>query len=58
MPDQVQVTYDDGVVEILAATDEYWELTDSPITFNNWYGGEDYDAMSEVVGWDLSDMVR
>lgn len=55
---QVEVTYDDGVVEIVAATDERWKLTGSPITFNNWYGGEDYDATAEIDGWDLPGMDR
>ncbi|MGO4538003.1 family 78 glycoside hydrolase catalytic domain [Paenibacillus sp. 2TAB19] len=55
---QVEVTYDDGEVEIVAATDETWKLTDSPITFNNWYGGEDYDATVELDGWDLPGMDR
>lgn len=50
---QVEVTYADGVVEVVAATDERWRLIDSPITFNNWYGGEDYDATAEIEGWDL-----
>ncbi len=48
---QIEVTYEDGRVEIAAATDHAWQLTDSPITFNNWYGGEDYDARAEIRGW-------
>ncbi|OCT15088.1 hypothetical protein A8709_13325 [Paenibacillus pectinilyticus] len=49
---QIEVTYEDGSVEIVAATDQAWQLTDSPITFNNWYGGEDYDARAEIRDWD------
>jgi alpha-L-rhamnosidase len=48
---QIEVTYEDGRVEVVAATDDAWQLTDSPITFNNWYGGEDYDARAEIHGW-------
>jgi alpha-L-rhamnosidase len=50
---QVEVTYADGRVDVVAATDDTWKWTDSPITFNNWYGGEDYDATTEIDGWDL-----
>ncbi|WP_141503092.1 family 78 glycoside hydrolase catalytic domain [Paenibacillus luteus] len=50
---QIEVTYADGEVKYIAATDENWKLTDSPITFNNWYGGEDYDATAELAGWDM-----
>jgi alpha-L-rhamnosidase len=49
---QIELTYANGCVEIVAATDETWKLTNSPITFNNWYGGEDYDATAEISGWD------
>jgi len=50
---QLEVTYSDGRREIVAATDSTWKWTHSPISFNNWYGGEDYDATAEIEGWDL-----
>ncbi|GLX68451.1 family 78 glycoside hydrolase catalytic domain [Paenibacillus glycanilyticus] len=50
---QLEVTYADGEVQYIAATDENWRLTDSPITFNNWFGGEDYDATAEIDGWNM-----
>lgn len=50
---QIEVTYADGHIEIVAATDQHWKLTDSPIKFNDWYGGEDYDGNAEIEGWDV-----
>ena len=40
------VIYDDDTRERLVS-DEKWEWTESPITFNSIYGGEDYDARLE-----------
>ena len=44
------VTYDDNTRERLIS-DERWEWTESPITFNSIYGGEDYDANNEAENW-------
>lgn len=44
------VTYDDNTRERLVS-DEHWEWTESPITFNSIYGGEDYDANIEAENW-------
>ena len=41
------ITYEDGYREQLLS-DERWQWTESPITFNSIYGGEDYDARLEV----------
>ena len=43
------VTYEDGMREHLFSDDK-WQWTESPITFNSLYGGEDYDARLEVRG--------
>ena len=40
------VIYDDDTRERLVS-DKKWEWTESPITFNSIYGGEDYDARLE-----------
>lgn len=40
------VTYDDGMRERVYS-DKNWQWTESPITFNSIYGGEDYDARLE-----------
>ncbi|MBE0653163.1 MAG: family 78 glycoside hydrolase catalytic domain, partial [Bacteroidales bacterium] len=46
----LRVIYDDGSEEIIG-TDESWKCASSPITFNNYFGGEDYDARLELPGW-------
>ena len=43
------LTYDDGMRERVYS-DENWQWTESPITFNSIYGGEDYDARLEEGG--------
>lgn len=35
--------------EKILVTDENWRIAESRITFQNWYGGEDYDATRELV---------
>lgn len=44
------VTYDDNTRERLIS-DEKWQWTESPITFNSIYGGEDYDANIVADNW-------
>ncbi len=47
---QLNITYTDGSQKKVA-TDESWKSSSGPITFNNIYGGEDYDARLEKTGW-------
>ena len=47
---QLDITYTDGTEERII-TDGSWQSSASPITFNNLYGGEDYDARLERPGW-------
>ncbi len=47
---QLNITYADGTRESII-TDDKWVSSASPITFNNVYGGEDYDARLEKKGW-------
>ena len=47
---QLDITYMDGSKSRFI-TDESWKFSDSPITFNHLYGGEDYDARLEKSGW-------
>lgn len=51
---QVELTFSDGRVETTAISDSSWKITESAITFQNWYGGEDYDSVraKEIAGWD------
>ena len=48
---QIQLDYADGTSEIIG-TDASWQTGSSPVTFNNIFAGEDYDARLEQKGWD------
>lgn len=47
---QLQINYKDGSSERVIS-DDSWKYTQGPVTFNNLYGGEDYDARKEVDRW-------
>jgi alpha-L-rhamnosidase len=50
----LRITYDDGSVEtVTSGTD--WKTSTGPITFNNIYVGEHYDARLEQPGWSTPD---
>ncbi len=42
--------YKDGSREVVVS-DAGWQYAFSPVTFNDIYGGEDYDARLEMQGW-------
>jgi alpha-L-rhamnosidase len=46
----LRLEYFNGDVEFVG-TDAAWRTHTGPITFNNVYGGEDYDARLELPGW-------
>ncbi|MFB4314295.1 family 78 glycoside hydrolase catalytic domain [Actinomadura sp. 21ATH] len=48
---QLEVTLANGRVQRVA-TDGSWRTVLGPVTFSNWYGGEDHDARRERPGWD------
>lgn len=49
----LKITYeDDEVYQVVS--DERWKTAPSPTTFNNIYGGEDYDARLEQQGWNTA----
>lgn len=52
---QLEVTYADGSTSTVA-TSNSWQCTNSPITLNTWYGGEDYDARraAQLADWSQS----
>jgi hypothetical protein len=47
------IRYTDNSTEEIVS-DKSWKYAFSPITFNDIYGGEDYDARLEQKGWDKS----
>ncbi|MCA5004709.1 alpha-L-rhamnosidase [Sphingobacterium bovistauri] len=48
---QIFVTYEDGSTQVIRSDDSWKGTTDGPITANNEYDGEEYDARKELVGW-------
>ncbi|WP_199748099.1 family 78 glycoside hydrolase catalytic domain [Actinomadura sp. WAC 06369] len=48
---QLEVTLRDGSVRRIVS-DGSWKTVLGPVTFSNWYGGEDHDARRERPGWD------
>ncbi len=48
---QIELEYEDGSREYVG-TDESWRVHSGPVTYNDIYGGEDYDARLEQHGWD------
>lgn len=44
--------------EKILITDENWLITESPITFQSWYGGEDYDATWEIDFFDNAKVMQ
>ncbi len=47
---QMIIKYEDGSEEMVVS-DDSWTTAPGPITYNNFYGGEDYDATKELPGW-------
>ncbi len=48
---QLEVEYADGSRETVASNESWKLTTDGPITANNEFDGEDYDARKETSGW-------
>lgn len=51
---QLRIFYEDGTNESVA-TDESWEVAESPLVFDEPYYGEAYDARLEIDGWANAD---
>jgi alpha-L-rhamnosidase len=47
----LEVTYTDGTSQMITTNDS-WTWSNGPITANDIYNGEDYDARLEQLGWD------
>ncbi len=50
---KMKVVYEDGSTAIIKS-DESWKYSQSPITFNSIFGGEDYNANLEQKGWNTA----
>src|SRR5690606_4106072 len=49
---QLEIEYADGSREIVG-TDELWRVHSGPVTYNDVFGGEDYDARLVQDGWNM-----
>ena len=49
---QLRLEYSEGSIKIFG-TDTSWKVNPGPVTFMNYYGGEDYDARIVPQGWNL-----
>lgn len=47
---QLRLEYENGTVQTVCS-DKTWQVTTGPITYSNFFGGEDYDARLEPQGW-------
>ncbi|MDD4109203.1 MAG: family 78 glycoside hydrolase catalytic domain [Prolixibacteraceae bacterium] len=50
---QIHVKFNDGSESVIV-TDDSWQYAWGPLTFNNLYGGEDYDARLEKADWNTT----
>jgi alpha-L-rhamnosidase len=50
---QLRLEYADGTVKTIG-TDKTWQVAPGPITYSNMFGGEDYNANLEALGWNKS----
>lgn len=47
----LKLEYTDGTVQVVG-TDRTWKVLPGPVTYSNFFGGEDYDARLASEGWD------
>lgn len=55
---QLELFYQSGERKLALVSDESWTWEYGPTVFQNWYGGEDYDATLEIPGWDMPSIDR
>ncbi len=51
---ELQLQYANGSVDTIG-TDASWRVAPGPVTFNNIFGGEDFDGRLVEAGWDQKD---
>lgn len=49
----LKLEYADGSIQTIG-TDQSWKIAPGPVTYSNYYGGEDYDARLEPDGWNTA----
>lgn len=50
----IELWYADGSRDCFG-TDDTWRVTQGPVTYNDVYGGEDFDARKAEIGWNRPD---
>ncbi len=55
---QLEITYKSGKSVTAAVSDTDWKWKNGPVVFQNWYGGEDYDATLEIPDWNMPGGIR
>ena len=53
---QLQLEYENGTVQIVGS-DKSWNVSAGPITYSNFYGGEDFDARLLPTGWNQPNLI-
>ena len=51
---QLQVEYTNGNSQFIVSDSSWLTTTTGPLLESSWFGGEDYDARKELLGWDTS----
>jgi hypothetical protein len=54
---EIRMRDKDGNVSRIG-TDETWRTTAGPVTFSHVFGGEDFDARLQILGWDRAGLDR
>ena len=52
---QLQLEYENGTVQTVGS-DKSWQASTGPVTYSNFYGGENFDARLLPTGWNMPDM--
>ncbi|CAF2725618.1 unnamed protein product [Rotaria sp. Silwood2] len=49
---QLQLNYTDGSCQYMVSDSSWLTTVSGPLLESSWYGGEEYDARKELLGWD------
>jgi len=52
---QLQLEYENGTLQILGSN-KSWQVNTGPVTYSNFYGGEDFDARLLPDGWNQASL--
>ena len=49
---QLQLNFTDGTSQLIVSDSSWLTTVTGPLLESSWYGGEEYDAQRELIGWD------